>query len=197
MNGGKSMSASEITILFVVLGLILSGIIALNNLFGLKDRWHKWRASKIEEKVKQPDLRLYTEFVQREPRDGKYIVKIALGISNKGNATAGGPHITIRLPRYVSWNRYGLDGNYNEGMTRIPQEGSSMERHYGGDQTISIHPGSRRMITGIVLEYSQKNPELKDIEIYYEASAEDLHSTERKHTIKASEIREFLGLTEA
>ena len=67
--------------------------------------------------------------------------QILLGLRNDGRGSARAPYIAFDCPAPFKRNEYGLDGNRNEGMRRLPFSGQDLPFRYGEDTSFVIHPG--------------------------------------------------------
>jgi len=97
--------------------------------------------------------------------------KIIIGLRNNGKASAQAPYLAFNCSPPFRRSEYGLDGNMNEGMKRLPQIGSGLPYKYGDGINVIIHPGMVYEIALITLGISPKRPK-EDLTIQYEYAAE-------------------------
>jgi hypothetical protein len=101
-------------------------------------------------------------------------VKIIIGIKNVGRGSAKAPYIAFGVSLPFKLNIYGLDGNYNEGMKKLPYLGSVLPNRYGEGANVVVHPGITHEVASIYLgliPQESKEP-TSDLEIEYEIAAE-------------------------
>ena len=77
--------------------------------------------------------------------------QIKLGIKNRGRGSAPAPYFAFTASGPFSRWEYGLDGNGNEGLKRLPYLGATNAHRYGADTTYIIHPGMEQWITSVAL----------------------------------------------
>lgn len=116
--------------------------------------------------------------------------QIILGIENKGKGSAHAPFLAFSISPPWKLNRYGLDGNYHEGMKRLEFTGTDLPYRYGEDSSFVIHPGIIHEVASIWLGFPTDIRELpvEDFVIEYALAAEDYQLDRNILKIKSSDI---------
>jgi len=130
----------------------------------------------------KPDLELYTRV-----KGSGLQAEVIIGLSNRGKASAKAPYLAFSCSHPFSRSQYGLDGNMNEGMRRLPQMGSGFPHKYGDGTNVILHPGMVYEIALITLGFTPQKPEA-DLTIKYELAAESLPLKQGKKIIKLREL---------
>jgi len=100
--------------------------------------------------------------------------QVIIGIKNSGRGMAKAPYIAFGCSTPFILNSYGLDGNMNEGMKRLPHIGTTLPYKYGEGSNVVIHPGITHDVASIWLGLSprdKKKPE-NDLRITFSLAAE-------------------------
>jgi len=100
--------------------------------------------------------------------------RIVLGIRNDGRSSASAPYLAFDAPMPFRRDEYGLDGNRNEGMRRLPFTGQDLPFRYGEDSSFVIHPGIVHEVAAISLGFTPRNLPTSDVHINYAICAEDV-----------------------
>jgi hypothetical protein len=117
---------------------------------------------------KRPDLKLVAR-VSR-PR-----AELVLSIENQGRATAKAPFVFLEIPDPFGFALYGLDGNGNDGLPRLPHgDNASLRRRYGGNLNTVIHPQTIHDVTKIEYRGREEARPHGEILIRYQVAAEDM-----------------------
>lgn len=99
--------------------------------------------------------------------------QIVLGLRNDGRSIARAPYLAFNAPPPFRREEYGLDGNRNEGMRRLPFTGQDLPFRYGEDTNFVIHPGIVHEVASISLGFNPKTLPDQDIRIDYAICAAD------------------------
>lgn len=103
-----------------------------------------------------------------------------LSLMNSGRGTAKAPYLKLKLPPGCNRNRYGVDGNCNEGLPqRVSQDASALI--FGGSADTIIHPGTSHDICAIEFDFKRKAQCSTEIE--YELAAEGVRLTLKRAAI--------------
>jgi len=97
--------------------------------------------------------------------------RVVLSIENIGRGSARAPYLAVQVKSPYKIDSYGVDGNYNEGLDRLVSRGDTLIR-YGGMGDILIHPGTTRDVLAISGSFNDLAPDLPDLEVTYELTAE-------------------------
>jgi hypothetical protein len=117
---------------------------------------------------KRPSLSLEANLVR--PRS-----EIILSLKNTGRGVAQAPYLSLHIPEPFGFALYGLDGNGNDGLPRLPLgESASSKRRYGGNSIMVIHPNTSHDVTKIEYRGREENRPEGAIEIRYEVTAEGI-----------------------
>lgn len=100
--------------------------------------------------------------------------KIVLGLRNDGRSSARAAYLAFDAPLPFRRDEYGLDGNRNEGMRRLPFTGQDLPFRYGEDASFVIHPGIVHEVASISLGFSPRGVPSSDVHINYAICAEDV-----------------------
>jgi hypothetical protein len=116
--------------------------------------------------VSHPRLRLRA----RVARSGYFLIVIS--IENELDAgPARAPRLSISIPGPFSEANYGVDGNGNFGLPRLPQGIDTGFKTYGGDASTVIPAGETHDVTGV--EYNGQHGGMpKSVTFTYKLSAE-------------------------
>lgn len=101
-------------------------------------------------------------------------VKIILGLRNDGRGSARAPYLAFSTKPPFKRDEFGLDGNRNEGMRRLPFIGSELPFRYGEGASVVIHPGITHEVAVVSLGLFPKPGPTHDAELEYVFCAEDL-----------------------
>ncbi|MCJ7503838.1 MAG: ATP-binding protein [Acidobacteriia bacterium] len=101
--------------------------------------------------------------------------RIVIGIRNEeAGGLARAPYLAFKIPQYWRLDNYGVDGNRNEGLPRMPQTTSEFHTpKYKGDTTTVIHPGTTHAVAAIRFEANPEVPRPGIVTIEYEIAAEN------------------------
>lgn len=99
---------------------------------------------------------------------------IVLGLRNLGRSSARAAYLAFNAPPPFRRDEYGLDGNRNEGMRRLPFTGQELPFRYGEDTNFVIHPGIVHEVASISLGFTPQVLPDKDVHINYAICAEDV-----------------------
>ena len=156
-----------------------------------KDTVYLRRGSSTD--IAKPDeiARMGTRADARQPPKldlvGRVVRRIGLGVilsiaNAPGSGPARAPRLLIRSRGPFSESGYGLDGNGNLGLPRIPQAFDSGNLGYGGDGAIIIPAGVMHDV--ICLDYRGNPASPPDkVEIEYELSAEGIEPIRNTLTV--------------
>lgn len=101
-------------------------------------------------------------------------VKIILGLRNTGRTSARAAYLAFDAPPPFKRDEYGIDGNRNEGMRRLPFTGQELSYRYGADTNFAIHPGITHEVAMLSLGFNPSSLPTRDIHIKYAICAEDI-----------------------
>lgn len=101
---------------------------------------------------------------------------IILGISNTGRGSAIAPYLAFRVPAPFKLNRFGVDGNSNEGLPRLLGRNENQWVRYGGNAQVVIHPETNLEVASIHLGLWSSSPDPPDegVVIEYEITADGI-----------------------
>ena len=133
----------------------------------------------------KPDLMLHTRI-----KGSGLNVQVVLGIRNNGRGSAKAPYLAFNASPPFKLNAYGLDGNKNEGMRKLPYLGTDLPYRYGEGANVVIHPGVTHEVASI---YLGLNPSIdqkpkEDLLINYEIAAEGFMLVRDEKIIPLSEL---------
>ncbi len=134
----------------------------------------------------RPKLEIYTRI------NGNGLnAKIIVGIKNVGRGSAKAPYIAFGVSTPFKRNGYGLDGNMNEGMKKLPYIGSELPNRYGEGSNVVIHPGITHEVASIYLGLApnEKQTPTSDLQIEYEIAAEGFMLNKGTKVITLEELR--------
>ncbi len=114
--------------------------------------------------------------------------QIVLGLRNDGRGSARAPFLAFACPPPFSLNSFGLDGNRNEGMRRLPFVGVELPLRYGEDTAFVIHPGITHEVASLWLGFTPQNLPDKDVTIEFMVCAEDLPLEFGKLTVSIHDL---------
>jgi Schlafen, AlbA_2 len=100
--------------------------------------------------------------------------KIVLGLRNDGRSGARAPFLAFDAPLPFGRDEYGLDGNRNEGMHRLPFAGQGLPFRYGENTNFVIHPGIVLEVASISLGFTPRGFPSENIRINFAICAEDV-----------------------
>ncbi len=104
-------------------------------------------------------------------------VKIILCLRNDGRGSARAPYLAFDAPSPFRRDEFGLDGNRNEGMRRLPFTGQNLPFRYGENTSFVIHPGMVHEVASISLGFNPQALPNQDVYINYTICAEDIPMT--------------------
>ena len=116
--------------------------------------------------------------------------KIIIGIKNGGRGSAKAPYIAFGVSAPFKLNEYGLDGNCNFGMKKLPYLGSALPYRYGEGANVVIHPGITHEVAPVYLGHVPakcKTP-TTDVIIDYEIAAEGFMLIKSSKIITLNEL---------
>ncbi|MCM2284153.1 MAG: ATP-binding protein [Desulfobacula sp.] len=115
---------------------------------------------------------------------------IIIGIKNVGRGSAKAPYIAFGVSLPFRLNRYGLDGNYNEGMKKLPYLGSELPNRYGEGSNVVIHPGIIHEVASVHIDLVPKETQkpTSNIVIEYELAAEGFMTNKGSKVITLEEL---------
>jgi hypothetical protein len=116
---------------------------------------------------KRPKLMLSHRVVDRGSR-----TRIVFGIRNVGRGPAKAPYLTFSVPDGFKLSEFGVDGNCNEGLPRLPHDTWYRQPRYGGNSSVVIHPGVTLDVAAI--DTRDRVPVPTSIEINFSMTAEDV-----------------------
>jgi hypothetical protein len=67
--------------------------------------------------------------------------RLVISLENEGRGSARGPYLEVRAQLPYTVDYFGIDGNRNEGLARIPIAGDPTLVTYAGSLDVAIHPG--------------------------------------------------------
>ncbi len=117
-------------------------------------------------------------------------VEVIIAIVNSGKGSARPPFIAFDCTPPFHRNEYGLDGNRNEGMKRLPYIGTQLKYRYGEGANIVIHPGITYDVASVylgVIPRSENKP-TSDLTINYILAAEGFPLKKGSKTITLNEL---------
>lgn len=152
------------------------------------DSFYKMEHFDIEDmfgRRKKPKLSLYTKI------RGKGVAsQIIIGITNEGRGTAKAPYLAFKVDMPFRVSTYGLGGNFNDGLPKLPFSGGGLKNRYGAGSNVVIHPATTREVTllRIGLDPRPEEAPTQDINIEYEITAEDVQMIRDIKTITLDEL---------
>lgn len=133
---------------------------------------------------RKPKLIITTRIIGRGAE-----VRILFGLRNDGRSSARAPYLAFDAPSPFKRDEFGLDGNRNEGMQRLPFTGQDLPFRYGGDTNLVIHPGITHEVAGIFLGFTQQILPVTDVTINWIICAEDVPLEKGVVVIEIDKIR--------
>lgn len=133
----------------------------------------------------KPKLEFYTRI-----KGQGLSVQVVVGIRNSGRGSAKAPYLAFSASPPFKLNSFGLDGNMNEGMKKLPYLGSDLPFRYGEGANIIIHPGVTHEVASVYLGLTPKveDKPRDDLVIEYEIAAEGFMLTRGKKVIPLDEL---------
>ena len=112
--------------------------------------------------------------------------RIIIGIRNEGRGSAKAPFIAFSCNAPFKVSSYGLDGNMNEGMRRLPYIGTDLPHRYGEGSNVVIHPGITHEVAAVILPNKSK-PE-SDLIVEYALACEEFNLKKGKIVIQLQSL---------
>lgn len=101
--------------------------------------------------------------------------QVVVAIKNEAGAgPARAPRLRLRLPPAFQASQWGLDGNGNDGLPRMPQSPGSPGFLFAGSTSTVIHPGTEHEVTCVDYVGDQERRPT-GLEIEYEVTAEEMY----------------------
>jgi hypothetical protein len=120
-----------------------------------------------------------------------YGAEVIIGLQNEGRGLARFPYLKLRVAHPYQIDRYGLDGNGNEGLSRITSIGDGTVL-YGASLDIVIHPKVVLDITKVGFHIhvgdNGKISPVSDLRLEYELAAEGAPLSAGELTITAADF---------
>ena len=141
----------------------------------------------------QARLSLFTA-VRREggssgPQGGSYQMAVTLGVANGGRELARFPYLALRIHSPYHLDAWGLDGNGNTGLPRLPSGDPVGEwSAFGGGADHVVHIGSTLEVTKVRRSVGARDSTCPDVVIDYKISADGVPSFEGQHVVKGEAI---------
>jgi hypothetical protein len=99
--------------------------------------------------------------------------QVHLGIRNDGRATARAPFFAFDSDGPLQRSHYGLDGNCNEGLTRLRAVSSGLQWAYGGGMDFALHPAMEHEVACLALGIPSRPEPTRDVVVRYALACED------------------------
>lgn len=116
-------------------------------------------------------------------------VSVVIGLRNEGRATACAPFLALTCNSPLSRDRYGLDGNGNEGLPRQSSMDAGFSWAYGGSMDLAIHPKMSKDITKLSLGITERPPPTEDLVVQYAVACEDQPLEEGRLVVPLRELQ--------
>jgi len=126
---------------------------------------------------------------------GEIRIEILLRLLNRGRGTAKAPYVKIITPNLCEWNEFGYNGNGKVGLEPTHYYKTGKFAIFSSGSDMVIHPNVQIEITRLNLLLHQNNlkNEIRNIEIEYTTTAEDISMNTAKYIVSAESIIEILS----
>ncbi len=135
-------------------------------------------------KRQQPKLDIHYMVLNPGPR-----ASVKIGLLNEGRATACGPFLSFGCNRPFARDRFGLDGNGNEGLPFRQSQDPALPWTYGGSMDLAIHPKMLRDVTKLSLGTPSRGVPEKDLVVNYAIACENQPLNEGTLVIPINELQ--------
>lgn len=139
----------------------------------------------------KPNLSLVVS-IPKEVAPGPYIV---VGLENSGRGLARSPYIAFSINAPYVISPFGVDGNGNFGLRRLPPTFGIYENRFGSFGDFVVHSSVIHNVAAIELQmfYAEQRIQRKwdfvDLVIDYEIAAEGLNLFRGQKTVSSDELR--------
>lgn len=101
-------------------------------------------------------------------------VEVVVGLQNMGRGSALSPYLAFKVGELYKVSEYGIDGNRNTGLSRLPSPPENREVLFGASESQVIHPGMTLEITRFSGQFGplQSPGELPAMVIEYTVAAQ-------------------------
>lgn len=144
---------------------------------------------------RRPELKLLTKFgfAGGGSSGGKKFVKVQVtyALENIGRGVAKAPLLALKLKSKHNLSEYGIDGNGNFGLDRLPHARGSLDYLFGGSSVTVIHPGTYREICAVSIKVDQESQHADDLIVEYLIASEDIRAESGEHVTTKNEIVSF------
>jgi len=144
---------------------------------------------------KRPELQLITKlsFAGGGSNGGKrYVnVQVTYALENVGRGAAKAPLLALKIKSKHRLSEFGIDGNGNFGLDRLPHARGSLDHLFGGSSVTVVHPGTYREVCAISLTIHQDSPQADDLVVDYLIASEHIRPNSGEHVTHKEEILSF------
>jgi hypothetical protein len=144
---------------------------------------------------KKPKLQLITKLAYAgggSSGGNKYVnVQVTYALENVGRGAAKAPLLALKIKSKHRLSEFGIDGNGNFGLDRLPHARGSLDHLFGGSSVTVIHPGTYREVCAISLKIHLDSAQADDIIIDYLIASEDTKADSGEHLTQKEEILSF------
>jgi hypothetical protein len=136
---------------------------------------------------KSPQLQLTTRILKRSlVSEFKYRYEIIVSVINTGKTIAKHPYLAMNCNHQYKPCVYGLDGNRNTGLAKVPNNISYRYNYSGGYQTV-IYPETMLDVDKYITEIDS-SAEPKNFSINYLLAAENMENIKGDIIVQTTEL---------
>ncbi|MBI5020942.1 MAG: ATP-binding protein [Ignavibacteriales bacterium] len=144
---------------------------------------------------KKPKLNLITKFAFAgggTNAGSKHVnVQITFALENVGRGPAKAPLLALTIKSKHRLSEYGIDGNWNFGLDKLPHATGSLDHLFGGSSITVIHPGTYREVCAITCNINQYATQAESIVVDYLLASEETKATSGEYVIRGEDIFQF------
>jgi hypothetical protein len=145
---------------------------------------------------RRPKLRLSVELRnggEMATGDGRteHYGKLLLLLSNDGRGTAKNLYVDLHLEAPYGMGKWGIDGNSNEGLPRMPPFTKTSVK-YGGDSERVLHPGLTMELAAISVFTPHSPGPLPDLKVEAQLAADDIGVESQTILVPAEQFSQLI-----
>lgn len=135
------------------------------------------------------NLSLSTRILLHYRQSSECMIKVLVGIENKGRGTAKSPFLAIKVHPPYEVSRWGIDGNGRFGLEKMASATDLREQKYGASASSVIHPGIVHDVALIKVPVKvNERQNTKELVVDYRIAAEGIQPIEGREIIQSSEL---------
>jgi hypothetical protein len=145
---------------------------------------------------RRPKLRLSVDLRnggQMATRDGQteHYGQLVLLLSNEGRGTGKNLYVHVQLEAPYEMGRWGIDGNQNEGLPRMPPFSKTSVK-YGGHSGPVLHPGMTMELAAISVFTPNTPGPLPDLKVEAQMAADEIGVESQTIEVPADDFRNLI-----